>query len=91
MEGPPGRQPDRALAEVLDGFSETGADWSAHSLGNVEDLMSTEPITARPEELVSTVARRMAEEEVHRIVVVDGDSRPMGIITTLDLLAVFPE
>ncbi len=58
--------------------------------GSVEDVMSTEPITARPDEPIGVVARRMAEERVHRVIVVDDQHRPIGVVTTLDLLKQFP-
>ena len=56
----------------------------------VQDFMSEEPITARPEEPIGTVAVRMAEHKVHRVIVVDGQNVPIGIVTSLDLLRVFP-
>lgn len=59
-------------------------------LGIVEDFMSVEPVTCLPDEPVNAVAKRMAEEQVHRIVVVDERNEIIGIITSLDLLRVFP-
>lgn len=56
----------------------------------VDEFMSTEPVTATPEETTPAVARRMAESRVHRIVVIDHDRRPIGIVTSLDLLKAFP-
>jgi len=52
--------------------------------------MSIDPVTATPEETVATVARRLAEARVHRAIVVDPSRRPIGIVTTLDLLKFFP-
>jgi CBS domain-containing protein len=36
------------------------------------------------------VARLMFEKRIHRIIVADHDKFPVGIITSLDLLGVFP-
>ncbi|MBL9031493.1 MAG: CBS domain-containing protein [Phycisphaerae bacterium] len=56
----------------------------------VEDFMSDDPITATPEETVGVVAKRMAESRVHRVIVVDGEFCPIGIVTSLDVLKAFP-
>lgn len=57
----------------------------------VEDIMTTEPITAGPGERISDVAHRMAEARVHRVIVVDRERFPIGVVTTLDILRVFPD
>ena len=63
---------------------------AADDLGIVEDFMSSDPILATANEAVDSVARRMAAEKVHRIIVVDADGCLAGIVTSLDLLKVFP-
>lgn len=63
----------------------------SEDLGIVEDFMSSEPILATVDESVDSIAHRMAEEKVHRIIVVDGDGCLIGIVTSLDLLRVFPK
>ena len=89
VEGPPGTQPGSffsALAEGLGG----GTDLDPEELGVVEDFMSLDPVTAEPDEPVGRVALRMAEEQVHRAIVVDEQRRVIGVVTALDLLKVFP-
>ena len=49
-----------------------------------------DPVTTGPDASVAEVAHRMATERVHRVVVVDAERRPIGIVTTLDVLKVFP-
>jgi CBS domain-containing protein len=66
-------------------------DMDPEDLGVVEDFMTPEPITALADEPISRVARRMAEERVHRVVVVDGNQRVIGILTALDVLDTYPE
>lgn len=56
----------------------------------VGDFMTEDPVTVSRATPVGTVARRMFESRIHRVIVVDGDSMPVGIITSLDLLGVFP-
>ena len=58
---------------------------------SVYDFMSVDPITARLDEVVNEIAHRMATERVHRVVVIDDDERVVGVVTTLDLLKVFPD
>ncbi|MBL8759939.1 MAG: CBS domain-containing protein [Phycisphaerae bacterium] len=56
----------------------------------VGDFMSESPVTAVATDTVAHVARIMAERRVHRVVVVDANKKPVGVVTTLDLLRVFP-
>ncbi|MCH7546967.1 MAG: CBS domain-containing protein [Planctomycetes bacterium] len=52
----------------------------------IEEFMSVEPVTAHPDESLDVISRRMVNERVHRVIVVDQDSRLVGIVTTLDIL-----
>lgn len=54
----------------------------------VEECMAEEPITVKPEATAQEIARLMCDTGVHRVVVIDGEGFPEGIITTLDLLGV---
>jgi len=56
----------------------------------VEDFMTAVPLTVGPEHLVAAVAGLMFEKCVHRVIVVDHERFPLGIITSLDLLGAFP-
>lgn len=57
----------------------------------VEELMTPEPLVASPGDSLASLAHRMAERGVHRAIVVDPSGVPVGIVTSLDLLRVFPE
>lgn len=85
VAGPVGSSPGSYLSAIAEGL---GADFDAASLGIVNDFMNPEPVTAGPDETIAAVARRMLEERVHRVVVVDGDRRLLGIVTSLDMLRV---
>lgn len=52
----------------------------------IEEFMSVDPVTALPEESLDVISRRMVNERVHRVIVVDKDLRLLGIVTTLDIL-----
>jgi CBS domain-containing protein len=55
----------------------------------VEDIMTSDVVTAGPSEPVQDVARRMIDGRLHRVLVVE-DGEVVGIVTTFDLLeAVF--
>ena len=90
LEGPPAARHDERWLDLLAADSVSTVEVDVARLGTVDDLMSVDPIVAKAEETLSKVARRMAEERVHRVVVVDVSRRPIGIVTTLDLLKVFP-
>ena len=85
VEGPLGSRPGSFLSSIAEGL---GGELDADALGTVADFMNAEPITARSHEPVEAVAYRMADERVHRIVVVDADGRLEGIVTSLDLVRV---
>jgi CBS domain-containing protein len=55
----------------------------------VEDVMTREPKTARSSEPVLVTARRMAQEGVRRLPVVDEDGHVVGLISVDDLLTLF--
>ncbi len=90
LEGPAEARHDEQWLDLLTADATSKVDIDVARLGIVDDVMTVEPITAKSSEKLVTVARRMADEKVHRLVVIDAQRRPIGIVTTLDLLAVFP-
>ena len=52
----------------------------------VQDVMTTEPLIAHPEDSVEEVSHRMFRDRIHRLPVTESKSETLvGIITTLDL------
>jgi CBS domain-containing protein len=51
-----------------------------------KDIMERHPIFAGEEEVVEEVLKRMIEKNVKEIAVLDGEERPIGDITMIDLL-----
>ncbi|MDH3592919.1 MAG: CBS domain-containing protein [Planctomycetota bacterium] len=56
----------------------------------VADVMETKVVSVAPDTPVHEVAELMVEDRIHRVLVVENDE-PVGIITSLDLLAHYPE
>ncbi len=56
----------------------------------VQDFMSESVVTVRPNAPVHEIAALMSGKHIHRVVVVDEEHFPLGMITTLDVLKVFP-
>lgn len=56
----------------------------------VQDFMTESAVTAGPSTPVHEVAALMADRRIHRVVVVDDDKYPLGVITALDVLKKFP-
>lgn len=54
----------------------------------VRDVMTTDPVTADPATPVADLAGIMLDRGVHRLVVVDDDHRPVGVVSASDLLQV---
>ena len=90
LEGPLDARPGEDWLDLLTADSVGTFEIDVARLGTIDDVMSIDPVTATPEETVATVARRLAAARVHRAIVVDPSRRPIGIVTTLDLLKVFP-
>jgi CBS domain-containing protein len=52
----------------------------------VADMMTTKPVTVRPEDSVRDAARIIAERRHNRLPVVDDNGRLLGVVTRLDVL-----
>lgn len=63
------------------------ADVSPDAEIHAEEFMTEDPVTAGPDASLPVLARLMAEDGIHRIVIVDESGYPLGIVTSLDLLS----
>jgi CBS domain-containing protein len=67
-------------------------DWQMVELEKVptDDVgrfMTPDPVTAPTETRLPALARMMIDAHVRRVIVVDGDRRPVGVVSSTDLLA----
>lgn len=53
----------------------------------VGQVMTRDAVTVSPDVDIRTLARLMIDAHIHRVVVVDADRKPIGVVTTTDLLA----
>jgi CBS domain-containing protein len=53
----------------------------------VRDWMTPDPVMAPPTASLSELARFMIDAHVHRIIVAEEDGRPLGIVSSTDILA----
>jgi CBS domain-containing protein len=53
----------------------------------VREFMTPNPVTASPDTPIRELAREMIDAHIHRIVVVDEERQPIGIVTSTDILA----
>jgi CBS domain-containing protein len=83
--------PPSYLFEVLceQESAEGMADIPPEAVFCVEDFMTEDPLMVSPEMSAASIARELHERRLHRVVVVDADRRPVGIVTSLDLLGHF--
>ena len=89
VEGPQGSSRESFFESLAEGL--TDDDLYPDNLGTVEEFMTPSPVTAVLDDTIGTVARRMAEDGVHRVVVVDDERMVLGIVTSLDVLRAFPD
>jgi CBS domain-containing membrane protein len=54
---------------------------------NVRRYMTADPVTAPPGTPVGALARLMLDAHIHRVIVVDARKRPIGVISSTDILA----
>ncbi len=90
VEGPIGSRPGTMFESLARGLADD-VDLDPGRLGSVAEFMSPYPIVASPDEPIKAVARQMAEERVHRVIVVDDQRLVLGIVTSLDFLKAFPD
>jgi len=57
----------------------------------VQDWMSTDPISVGIEDSVQHAAKLILRNRVHRLVVLDEQRRVVGVVSTMDLLAAYVE
>jgi CBS domain-containing protein len=89
-EGVGGRPPSYLFEAIFDD-AEGVTTAIPEQLICVGDFMSSEPATVKADAPVRTVARMMSERRIHRVIVVDDEGNPLGIVTTLDVLKAFPD
>jgi predicted transcriptional regulator len=54
---------------------------------DVSSFMTAGPVTVGAGVRISELARRMVDAHIHRVIVVDEDCRPKGVISSTDILA----
>ncbi len=67
-------------------------DWQAVDVeklptDEVRRLMTPDPVTAQPATSIRVLARMMIDAHIHRVIVVDEERRPIGIVSSTDVLA----
>ena len=53
----------------------------------VRDRMTCDPVTVIPSTPLQKLAEMMLDAHIHRVIVVDKDHRPIGIVSSTDILA----
>jgi CBS domain-containing protein len=53
----------------------------------IRHYMTTRPIAVAPDTSIGEVAQKMVEAHIHRVLVVVDQDRPLGIVTSIDILA----
>jgi CBS-domain-containing membrane protein len=68
------------------------SDWQAMdaeptSSEGVGRYMTLEPVTAPPTTPVTEMAGMMSDAHIHRVIIVDDQGRPTGVVSSMDVLA----
>lgn len=83
--------PRRCVCAESDGFArpwQMPAADEQQKPACVTDYMTKDPVLVQPDMLVKDIAQLMVDAHIHRVVVVDTNTkRPLGIVSSLDILA----
>jgi CBS domain-containing protein len=68
------------------------ADWQSVELeelpaDEVHRYMTADPVLVLPSTPIGELARRMVDAHIHRLIVVDLEGRPVGVVSSTDVLA----
>ena len=85
------RLDDEPFGEGDDGELEAMEDAFGPPDVTVAELMTPEALTCDAGSDAASLAHRMAEQGVHRAIVVDAGGGAVGIVTSLDLLRAYPD
>jgi CBS-domain-containing membrane protein len=53
----------------------------------VANFMTADPVTVGPGAPLGALAQMMVDAHIHRLIVVDAEERPIGIVSSMDILA----
>jgi len=53
----------------------------------VRRYMTSNPVTVGPEAPIGELVQKMVDAHIHRVIVVDKDNKPLGIVSSTDVLA----
>jgi len=66
------------------------SDWQQPTenlpVSTVRRYMTTDVVTAAPDTCLPELARMMFDAHIHRVIVVDGQRKPIGIVSSTDIL-----
>jgi CBS domain-containing protein len=72
---------------VLSGFDFLRAGPTCGDADEVRRFMTADPVTVTPATPLRVVAQMMVDAHIHRVIVVDEEQRPVGIVASTDALA----
>jgi CBS-domain-containing membrane protein len=56
-------------------------------LDEVVCFMTPDPVTVRPNCSITDLARMMLDAHIHRVIVIDAQRRPVGVVSSTDIIA----
>jgi CBS-domain-containing membrane protein len=88
-EGEPGRERTACATECV------CSDWQVVEVDllpeeSVGRYMTPDPVTASADVPLRELARMMIDAHIHRVIIVDERNRPVGVLSTTDILAAWP-
>jgi CBS domain-containing protein len=73
-------------AESKSVYSWQIVDTDCYPQESVENYMNQDPVTVTPDVHIGELSRIMIDAHIHRVIVIDNVNRPIGIVSSTDIL-----
>lgn len=77
---------DKGVSIIVSPHDSATTSWIIRSAGQIDRMMNTETLNLRPDEKISSVARKIAASKEPASMVIDDAGRLVGVVTKTDLL-----
>jgi len=85
-------EPNRPYLTTRSVTADANCEWQYTDLeavpaDDVRTHMTSDPVTVAPETSICAMAEMMVEAHIHRVIVTDKGGRPIGMVSSTDILA----
>lgn len=83
---------EKCLSHVGRENAYSSSDWQIPEIeqlpsDSIENYMTPDPVVSSKSTSIADLARMMVDAHIHRVIVVDASQRPIGVVSSTDILA----